>query len=213
MPRGGLGSYVGGTFSPYAPPKDQILAGIPILQGIPTATFVGSPVGSGTYWIGQPPEGGFMGVGGAAPCTGLILVPTHPTATSSSVIFHFGGMDNPRGTLSQLDLSNYTAYLSGVGQSSTYGAAGNSDARYCLQAVIEELRRQHVLIAGYAETGQLAVDSHGNVFNTTPQTMPASDSDQFIVPKPPPPKPRPKPPPEAYIPLGPFIYTYDPTRA
>lgn len=205
VPRGGLGSYVGGALSSYAPPKDQILDGVPILRGTPTANLTGGPVGSGTYWIGRPPEGGLMGVGGAATCTGVILVPIRPGPTSSSVIFHIGGMDNARGTLSQLDLSNYRAYLSGAGQTFRRGnEAMDSDARYALQAVIAELRRQHVLIAGYAETGELAVDSQGNVFNTTPSTRPASDSDQFIVPSP----PRPRGPIGGFILLGPFVYTY-----
>ncbi len=194
--------------TPNAPTKYEILRDVPLLVAEPNPGITPRPnVSGGHYWIGGVQPGELVGVGGAETCVGVILVPTTPDPGRSIVIFHFQGTDKVKETLSKLNLTGYSAYISGGGQTGKSDAdsvAQDSKVRYMLKDVVDKLGSMTVPIRGYFELGDIAIDSGGVIHNTTPAGTPTN---QYKVNPPLPPPPLP-----GYIIGGPFIIIFDPKK-
>ena len=127
-------------------------------------------------------ENQLVGVYGAGPCLGVILIPPTPNKPSQRsagpiMVFHFSPADSPRATLDRArgmikqplnpgrPWWGYRAYICGI--------EGNDDdpsqlprmnlAQFMLHANLLRIR-----IAGYVQSPSLAVDRRGGIYNINP---------------------------------------------
>lgn len=115
-----------------------------------------------------------VGVTGAGPCVGLILVPPRPAAggvPDNTYAFHFTANDNPVATLESIgrtpaQWAGYTAVLCGAHISGTRDV--DLTAAHTLSMVFTALEVKQISVRAYVAAPNVHVDGLGNIYWTTP---------------------------------------------
>jgi hypothetical protein len=115
-----------------------------------------------------------IGVTGATPCAGLILIPKDPKDRSRPYkAYHFGGLDDPTDTLRGTNPyaipawgdSGYIALIMGAIEDSP-------DSLTSLLNLTQALRNQNIPIKSYIRSISVIVDPNtGDIYDTTPPGM------------------------------------------
>ena len=117
----------------------------------------------------------YVGVMGAQPCVGLILIP--PDKDKESYVFHFTGQCNAIATLRKVTdgaLGGYKAVLCGAytkqQPKDEYEEADNQIVEMLLYDVCKFINQREVTIIGYVPGPNVHVDCNGRVIWTIPRT-------------------------------------------
>lgn len=157
------------------PSKAAQLKNIPILRKpdlTPTPpTGLPELAGGGRIHESVLAPGQIIGVTGASPCVGVLLIP--PDKTQPTYAIHFQCTNSPSRNMPVLPYylaADYKAVLCGA--EFDPDPVTNRQPMYALKSVISELKYQGIPIKGYVPAPGMAVDSSGNIIWTTPESQP-----------------------------------------
>jgi len=153
------------------PSKAELLKDIPILRqpdltprppnGLPELA------GGGRIHKSVLSPGQIIGVTGASPCVGVLLIP--PSNKSPTYAIHFQCSNSPSRNMPILPpyiAPQYRAVLCGA--QFDPDPVTNRQPINALKSVIRQLKYQGIPIEGYIAAPGMAVDSSGNIIWTTP---------------------------------------------
>jgi len=154
------------------PPKPTQLAEIPIIH---QSEMLSKPpdavlylAAGGTMYQGILEPNQIIGVSGASPCVGVILIP--PSNQFPTYSIHFGAMQPPSlnfPLLPQSLSSSYSAVLLGGENDPNWST--NNTMLTTLQETISAITWQQIPIQGYIPTSSAGVNALGQLIWTTPQ--------------------------------------------
>jgi hypothetical protein len=168
--------------SPTGNTRPGILGPIPVLTpgnglspGKPPGTPVAPPSASTNIALLPTPKPPPIGVTGATPCAGVILIPKDPNDKNRPYkAYHFGPLDDPTNTLRGTNPYAIPAWGDPGYTALITGAAGNTpDSLTSLQNAIRACRSQNIPIKGYVPSTSVVVDPNtGKIYDTEPPGFP-----------------------------------------
>jgi len=168
--------------SPTGKTRPDILGSIPTLQpgkGMTCGKAPGTPVAptsaSTNITLLPSPNPSPIGVTGATPCAGLILIPNDPKDQGRPYqAYHFGPLDDPSDTLGGINPYAIPGWGDPGYKALITGATGNtSDSLTSLDNVIQACKSQNIPIKGYVQSTSVFVDPNtGNIYDTEPPGFP-----------------------------------------